>query len=131
MVVQVNIKEHIEAGHYPKDEKGRALVPTPEGKAVIAATDAPGMWILMGWRDTPGGQCQASWHADGAPGSDKCNGQSLLPPPPRKVKVTAYAVMDRSGRVNLLYRDEAAAKRSAAEVETVVPLTGEYEEPWP
>jgi hypothetical protein len=85
------IKEFIEKGAYPKDDKGRALVPMRGGHmATIAATDKPGIWPLTGWYTGTGvgDGITASWCAQGS-----INGQSdaplnLLPPRPRKVKVT-------------------------------------------
>lgn len=88
----MNIKEHIEANHYPRDEKGRALVPTRGGyRAVIMAIDCPEREKpLAGWyflNDHRGEL--ASWHADGHFEAHlDCGNLDLLPPPPRKVKVT-------------------------------------------
>lgn len=46
----MTVKEHIEAGHYPADEKGRALVPVGcDQVATICATDAPGVKPILGF----------------------------------------------------------------------------------
>lgn len=79
----MNIKEHIEAGHYPKDEKGRALVPTRgSGTYTIVCTDRPGMRPIMGFAPACCDSIQ-SWKEDGAADSDPGH-WDILPPPPRK-----------------------------------------------
>ena len=65
----MNIKEHIEAGHYPTDAKGRALVPMGADRvAVIYCTDHPAdygksQFCIIG-RD-PVGRLRV-WNAEGA-----------------------------------------------------------------
>jgi hypothetical protein len=139
----VNIKEHIEAGHYPKDDKGRALVPADLGGfAVIAATDAPGIAPMIGWwNDDHGTETQMAWREDGAwmrawtADMTKCK-PHLLPPPARKVKVTAYAVVvDGRHCPWAIYDTQAQAEQKARGAMQsgrwrIVELSGEYEEPW-
>ncbi len=124
----MNIKEHSEAGHYPKDDKGRALVPMKSGRAfVVCATDKPGPCPILGWAED-------IHHAAG----HYADSSDLLPPPPRKVKVTRWAVMlrghpDKAGEcVHTIGPDEqkrwACSRRRPGEF--LVELTGEYEELW-
>lgn len=82
----MNIKEHIEAGHYPTDDKGRALVPMNNGDTfVVSATDKP----RIGRRHN----CIAGWRSHGlldcfdSDGRADCDARALLPPPPRTIPV--------------------------------------------
>lgn len=125
----MNIKEHIDAGHYPKDEKGRALVPLNSAEtAVIAATDVapcPNPAIL-GWiiSDRSQGNRIAWWDLEG-----RCftGERDLFPPAPRKVKVRCklrhnghdFVVWDLEGMPMPAWREGA-----------VIEFTTEYEEPW-
>ncbi len=64
----MNIKEHIDAGHYPKDEKGRALVPVSDGRtAIVLATDAPISAPIVGWMDARW-DFPVNWNIDGTSG---------------------------------------------------------------
>jgi len=81
----MNIKQHIEAGHYPADEKGRAVVASESGSPItIVATDGPEPFPLIGF----GMSYASSWRANGAwsgmaPQDFKAAGISkadLLPP---------------------------------------------------
>lgn len=136
-----SIKEHIEAGHYPKDEKGRALVPqrAPSGEwvALIYATDLPGKWPILGRsfkRSVSDNTAPMQWDANGVGSGSMHEDWHLLPPPPRKVKVTAWASAVRGGTLNTLQFHKCFAERdaeAAGEGYRVVELTGEYEEPWP
>lgn len=75
----MNIKEHIDAGHYPVDKKGRALVPMKCGRtATILATDKPGEREIVGW--VPSTARAAAMIDCWDPLT-----LDLLPPPPRKV----------------------------------------------
>jgi hypothetical protein len=124
----MNIKQHIEAGHYPKDEKGRAIVPTtdPNEEAVIAATDAPGQWVLMGWVRQKAGpdMSQASWWPTGAKGSHASI--PLLPPAPRKL--TRYLGIHPGCPAG--YATEAELREKMAQYTGWVVGKIEYEENW-
>ncbi len=116
------IKEHIEAGRYPVDAKGRALVPMRGGGiAVICATDKPGRHPIVGW--IQGSNRSDAWHDENE------SGGYFLPPPPRKVKVTAYAIVLAGTDDVLRVRLDRPAGVTAG-IERLVELTGEYEEPW-
>ena len=127
----MTIKEHIEAGHYPTDDKGRALVPTskPGAVAIISDTDAghcPNV-ALLGWirAEAQSDNRIAWWKEDGKCFTDRIH---LLPPPPRKVKVTAYCAPNWNGvkgNKGVWWRREDAPNN-----EPLIELTGEYEEPW-
>ncbi len=118
----MNIKEHIEAGHYPTDSKGRALVPMANGEStfVCCATDRPGSNCLFGWS-----------RASGAYLGFAADSPSLLPPAPRKVEVKRWLVVGPSYEhgpyVERLDADRVARTNRANHV---VELTGSYEEPW-
>ncbi len=131
----MNIKQHIEAGHYPKDEKGRALVSMRNGNlATICATDGPedSRWnvyttiIGFHWCGPLG------WDDDGV----HCNGTSspnvdLLPPAPRKVEVKVLAiVIAGTGTVVSIRNKDDPPVGVATGIERLVELTGSYEEPW-
>lgn len=118
----MNIKEHIEAGHYPRDESGRALVPMRDGRTVVIyATDR------VCRHGEIVGHIEYSVHtwsvfgASGYPHDGQPTGRQfdILPPAPRKVKVTRWAVI-RTADQSVM--DTAATR--------VVELTGEYDEPW-
>ncbi|TAJ89693.1 hypothetical protein [Reyranella sp.] len=142
----MNIRDHIEAGHYPTDEKGRALVPTsrPNAHAVIAATDCPvGDWLL-GWEVTTSAPVEGVsdggkpycwriswWRSDGeVTRSDIDRVGRLLPPPPRKVKVTAYGLVGRKGLITATVLRSSVESVAGARSTHIVELTGEYDEPW-
>src|SRR5262245_61963841 len=137
----MNIKEHIEAGHYPTDEKGRALVPSIDGGvATIAAADAPGSWVIMGWLKGYGSlssTSQASWNADGSPG--RFHGSyadrvlpALAPPKPRKVQIRRWVEHDpEADYFSSTWKSDKPGGGVTARVGCVIlELTGEYEEPW-
>jgi hypothetical protein len=128
----MNIKEHIEAGHYPKDDKGRAIVPLASGHvATITATDKPGNFPIFGWYTgtSLGDGIAESWSARGHVTSNPTD-RDLLPPPPRKVKVTAWALFARKAdEVSVITLDPETAANWRTYNE-VVEMTGEYEEPW-
>jgi hypothetical protein len=133
----MTIREHIEAGHYPCDEKGRALVPTVSGGpvATILATDVGDNWTVVG--------CILGhvyrWDEYGVPrSSERDYANRLLPPPPRKVKVTRWAIVRTSDRAIVQFFDEKADAEEARKMyepdatprRLIVELTLEYEEPW-
>jgi len=134
----MNIKQHIEAGHYPKDEKGRALVPTLDGAIVtIGATDKPGKYSILGWIPTQAvvSSLELAWTETGYGAGAGC-GNALQPPPPRKVEVKRWAVIRRNdGSVVNWWDSEADAKCAVmdhpdAQRRIIVQMVGSYEEPW-
>lgn len=135
----MNIKEHIEAGHYERDEKGRALVPMKCGKvAIIYASDYVGRWPIVG---TIGWGRPSLWLETGEGEGNMSTDWFLLPPPPRKVKVRKWIVFNErdqmtypmggqiapAGCFDKSEHAEAFAARRAGY--KVVELHGEYEEP--
>jgi hypothetical protein len=131
----MNIKEHIEAGHYPKDDKGRALVPVGCAKvATICATDAPGEKPILGFIRSDDKLYQACWnawdeHGNNCPSQPRACWVDLLPPPPRKVKVLGWAILCPNKLPRAIYATENEAK-AFAYGRPVVEMTGEHEEPW-
>lgn len=128
----MSIKEHIEAGHYPVDDKGRALVPVRGGgTAVIYATDFNDDFPIAG----KAGGYLYSWHDDGIENhSLRINAKyDLLPPPPRKVKVTRWLVICPRGEWGPYHSEDCARdimrERNESDLQ-IVALRGEYEEPW-
>jgi hypothetical protein len=133
------IKELIEKGAYPKDEKGRALVPVGcEKVATICATDAPGEKPILGFIRSDDKLYQACWlawdeHGNNCPRQPRSCWVNLLPPQPRKVKVTRYMLMRPNGNEYGFYLTKQAADRTVGSIGAtmrVIELTGEYEEPW-
>lgn len=134
----MNIREHIEAGHYPTDEKGRALVPMRNGKtATICATDCPFGGGVVGWD----GDDLNSWDGNGHyhEGSVCLSRIDLLPPPPRKVPKRAWLLVRNGEDYDTTHNPATAemwresikrAEIDRTEGDLVVELTGEIEEPW-
>jgi hypothetical protein len=121
------IKEHIEAGHYPKTEDGMEIVQTSEGLTVHVADVHPDGRIA-GWL-SKGDPSAYTWNARG--GAFQEHGGDLLPPPPRKVVVERWHGLDANGNTanwwgNEPRRDVWAGTR----IVRVVKLTGEYEDPF-
>jgi hypothetical protein len=128
----MNILEHILAGHYPTDDLGFPRVPREAGEVRIVSTTGPKPeYVLVGQEKD--GNSFMGWDADGnayLPGRDP-GGIRLLPPPPRKVKVTRWAVIQKDGCCFGIYQYAATAKEWAIDRSAqMVELTGEYEEPW-
>jgi hypothetical protein len=132
----MNIKEHIEAGHYPKDEKGRALVTMRCGTtATIVATDGPEGGAIVGWYLMRRGHVSL-WAESGRWQEGSGRLLDLLPPTPRKVKVTRWILTAPSGDDDIghTYTSREAAESAAYKYTSfpiVVELTGEYEEELP
>jgi len=131
----MNIKEHIEAGHYPTDEKGRALIQTRCGAtAVIAAVDHPyGDCPIIGWTlQSEKGALPAfsytAWTASGR-WEIREDGRDLMPPLPRRVKVTRWAEMRVSDQA-ILHTFSTPLPPSPSRGCVMVELSGCYEEPW-
>jgi hypothetical protein len=128
----MNILDHINAGHYPRDEKGRALVPTRRGEtATIYATDHPGRYPLAG-RINDMCMQPATWTAEGDNKGWGCQPHDLLPPAPRKVEVKRWLTMKPpESSPNWSWTDrEAALHWVDGDESLLVELTGSYEEPW-
>lgn len=128
----MNVKEHIEAGHYPTDDKGRALVPMGNGRvATIYCTDHPGgpsksRFCILG-RD-PGGMLRA-WNPEGI--NEGGDIDALESPRPRKERVKRYGVFLKDGTCWSTYADPDTASRIASDRDgSIVTLHGEREVPW-
>ena len=123
----MNIKEHIDAGHYPKDEKGRALVPMRScGIAVIFVTDADGPYSIIGRR--PCAENPTGWTPNGKWNVHESYSQrDLLPPPPRKVEIEVHVENDGPGALIVKW---ATANAYRLPRNAVIKLTGSYEEEW-
>lgn len=131
------IREHIEAGRYKRDDKGRALVPVVGNLvATICATDAPGDRPIIGFIRGPHNATHLdscpliAWHEDGVHARPAGAWTDLLPPPPRKVKVEVLAVVIAGTGTVVSVREPDAPPAGVAGFERLVRLTGEYEEPW-
>jgi|SRR5882757_6310865 len=142
----MNVKEHIESGHYPKDDKGRALVMTRDGlMMVIVATDCPAHMQpvltvsarpILGWLSAGPHSHTQLWDEDGRVYPDGQMNGDLLPPPPRKVEVKWVARLDVKNNIicycqidNPVNRAEVSANVMQYGGQMVL-LTGSYEEPW-
>lgn len=119
----MNIKQHIEAGHYPKTGEGMEIVQTSEGLTVHVADVHPDGRIA-GWLST-GDPSAYTWNARG--GAFQEHGGDLLPPAPRKVEVVRYAeVRLEDGYVKGCFGPTVSPAHGCV----MVKLTGSYEEPW-
>lgn len=93
----MNIKEHIDAGHYPVDDKGYSLVPMRNGDvARIYTTEHGGERSIAGAVpdfDCINGHRLLAWQDDGRISSlDSARHDLLLPPVARAREVTAWDV---------------------------------------
>lgn len=127
------IKEHIEQGHYERDSQGWALVPIKTDKPVcvvrIIATTLPcSSWPIVGCYAPDGILQVLRWNENGY---EMQHGPHLLPPPPRKVKVTAWALLGDGDQNFGATTDPGAAEEWRRKWPgDVVELTGERERPW-
>lgn len=123
----MNIRDHILAGHYPCDGKGRALVPMKDQRtATICAKDGPEGEELVGWYSDShlGRPAVCSWQDNGCWQIKSCR-LDLLPPPPRKAPIKVGLLYTEQGwMVEFVNCGDQPARG------TRVQLTGEYEEPW-
>ncbi len=125
----MNIKDHIESGHYQKDERGYSIVPTRGGhEVVIVTTERRGQFPLVGWLDAA--SRPLDWTKVGCVREGEGTFLDLLPPPPRKVKVTRYAILDSTMGNKFCTSVETRDDTKLCRGEFFVELTGEYEEPW-
>ena len=77
----MNIKEAIERGLYPTDDKGRALVPLRDGGTfTVAATDHPQTEYGKNEANKP--RPIVGWDHLGYIDSHTADSSALLPPPP-------------------------------------------------
>ncbi len=130
MTFALTIKGHILAGHYPKDEQNRALVPTFEGAtATICEVDAPFNY-LIGWIPTTAvaGITVIRWREDGRAADRDLVGCDLLIPPPRKARVNVEIIKESDGRwaVVKVVGDNKIPLKIGERLE----FTTEIEEPW-
>jgi len=130
----MNIREHIDAGHYDHDDKGRALVPTAsEGVVAVIAETAFRKNCMLGWvippQDIHPMKIEVHWwQEDGTPYVPV---PRLLPPPPRKSVKHLCAVYARDDTFHAGYDSAAEAARVAELIcGYVVLLSGEHEVPW-
>lgn len=129
----MTIKEHIDAGHYPKDAKGRPLVPMRDGRmATILATDLGQDRIWGAWDNGI-----INWRADGENWGPYDNSREarliatdLMPPVPRKVEVKMFALMRRlrSGAVMFVAIAEKPEEKNP-ENEFWIEMLGSYTVP--
>lgn len=133
----MNIKQHLEAGHYPKDGRGHSIVTTRNGdKYAIVRLDNAESYPLLGMKIDDLGRWWGfqNWNAAGVPPSAGVEHHlCLLPPPPRKVKVQAVAHVNGSIYCCLADTPESRATVARGIITDgghMVLLTGEYEEPW-
>jgi len=119
----MNIKEHIEAGRYPTDNKGRPLVPHRDGGTVtVLSTDYMGSniagYVINGGR---AGEL-TFW-----PPYDRTY---LLPPPPRKVTEVRWAAFNRRGRWVNSASSRTALRSDEGNDVFLTEVTCTYELPW-
>lgn len=133
----LSIKDHIEAGHYERDEKGRALVPVSGVRpATICATDAPGPKPIIGFIRGASPMDECAWvlwdeHGNNCPSQPRACWVDLLPPPPRKVEVKRWLrIATWDGRpyvaVNTMYEERPQDTPG----HIIIELTGSYEQEW-
>jgi hypothetical protein len=118
----VNIKQHIEAGHYPKTDEGMEIVQTSEGLTVHVADVHPDGRIA-GWL-SKGDPSAYTWNRDG--GAFQEHGGDLLPPAPRKL--TRYLGIHPGCPAG--YATEAELREKMAQYTGWVVGKIEYEENW-
>lgn len=143
----MNIKDHIEAGHYPVDDKGRALVYIGDlgeedwtcGLATVLATDGPvGEEIIARFPDARASHWAAGGRRSFPTRAAAERSYVLLPPLPRKVTERGWARIGTNGEIRKFSKDYAEAMNVGVTEETVdhfssdrmVEATIEYEEPW-
>lgn len=120
----LSIKDHIDQGHYPTDDKGRALVPMRNGGTfTVTATDKPK--TTYGEENGPKRRFIVGWDSKGIVDTHTEDSSDLLPPPPRKAPIKVGLLYTEQGwMVEFVNCGDQPARG------TRVQLTGEYEEPW-
>lgn len=140
----MNIKQHIEAGHYPVDAKGRALVPMRNSGpgAVIYATDRDHSHCIVG-HQLDNLYC---WQPDGRADNTVFSSDDeypttnldLLPPPPHKSVHKSWIVYPRAsdghpcwGSPKFVYDNpHEPATHYPSPKYIIIEMSCEYEEPW-
>lgn len=130
----MNVKDHIEAGHYPVDKYGFPEVPREAGTVSIISTNGPKPeYVLVGMRE----QRLYGWDADGNPHLGFVETTRLLPPPPRKVPLEGWAcvwLVHPVGKATIGWSKENLIRDAGPDPDgtryRIVPLTGSYEEEW-
>ncbi len=126
----MNIRQHIEAGHYSKlGEHGAEIVPTTDKRTVRIADIDEESGRICGWLD--GWHHACTWDASGRllsnGASNDPSSPHLLPPPPRKVKAERVLLIYSDGTEIVTTEEHRAGYEKPKHC---VPLTGEYEEAW-
>lgn len=134
----MNIRDHIIAGHYPRDELGRALVPSEGGSQItVCATDAPHPHPIVGF----GQGYVSTWTADGrwsgmvpSDFNNGISGADLLPPPPRKRE--GWIVLERTPAGAFVKIAKVFATKADAEAIPFISsfhiaASVSYDEEWP
>lgn len=133
------IKEHIEAGHYERDEdcSGWSVPLQNNTTAKVFTAKCGGVAPLVGVVSVASyGWVPIKWYADGTPERNSSHWScqfNLLPPPPRKAKVTRFHVLDKHNNTLSMSTSEQTAREETCRLPNAVrfvELTGEYEEPW-
>lgn len=125
----MNVLDHIKAGHYPTDNLCRPLVPhTMGGHLVVCATDMPGACPILGFHVKPDGNRSEGRNADQGWGYYP-HSEFLLPPPSRKVKVSAI-IRINGGSPPVVTGWTTSPGDHRIRPGTYLNLTGEIEEPW-
>lgn len=129
----MSIKEHIEAEHYEKDAKGRALVPLANGEtATIYATDhTDGDLVIVGRIFVAGENRLQKWDGEGRINRLDDKRLWLCLPPPRRVPVLLFLVKSPNTECGPFERfDDAERERKRLDNAQIVSLRGEYLEAW-
>jgi hypothetical protein len=135
----MNIKEHIEAGYYPRDENGHYVVPMRNGDIAWVYTTKHGRtddsWPIAGAiadAVSLNGSGLLCWMSDGSIVSKGASRNDLMPPPPRKEQITRWTCIGRDGISEGYWSSFIPAKTYASSRPhlQLVKLTGEYEVLW-
>ena len=124
----MNIKQHLESGHYPKAFGGVTTVATRSGSiAYIYTTKHHPDWPIVGGIE--GESEPYAWRPNGRiAGDDSDDPRDLLPPAPRKREVKAWASVSSDGVIRVLKVNKGHLMTFPGD--TLIELTGSYEEEW-